>query len=83
MTVSENGEIGRLVKFYPSSNEVILWAVTKATGNVYMTSLGNQVAPAEAYFCPTSRERSLKPCILRALAYVKQKWPNAKSCTTH
>ena len=91
MPVSEFGEIGVLVKPDEPNKLVIHWRVRKtgiATGKnelydwkqgdlVYKTSLGWQagVKDRSDYFEPTPRERTLSPCINRALDYAVKKWP--------
>ncbi len=82
MPVNEYGEIGRLVKYYPKSDQVVMWAVQRIIGNQYLTSMGWIEGLLEEYFTPVGRERSLRPCILRAIKYVKRKYPG-KGCGTH
>ena len=92
MPVSEYGEIGCLIQHDPEGNMVIEWRIRKietATHDsplygwkkgdtVYLTSLGWMTAPDEAVFMPKERERSLKPCTLRAIDYAKNKYPNVR-----
>lgn len=86
MPVSEYGEIGRLVKFYPDRDYVIIWAVRGVKDvdgkPAYLTSMGWIRGLPEAYFSPTARERSLRPCIQRAIKYIEGKYPG-KSASTH
>lgn len=95
MPVSEYGEIGVLVKDDPDSDIVIHWMVktvlTNPTDNIYgkkgdtiyKTSLGWIIGLPDKsdYFTPTERERSLKPCISRALNYGMAKWPRKRNET--
>jgi hypothetical protein len=83
MPVSEFGEIGRLVKYYSESNEVIIWAVTEFKDGVCKTSSGFIRAKPAEYFAPTAHERSLSPCTRRAYDYVKRTYPNAKCSGVH
>lgn len=73
--VSEYGEIGRLVKLHSEGDLVILWAVYEVKDNMYRTSRGWVRGEPEEYFAPRPRERSLRPAILRAVAYAKQRHP--------
>ncbi len=50
----------------------------KAGDKVYKTSQGYVTAPDELVFMPKERERSLKPCIMRALKYAQGKWPGVR-----
>lgn len=97
MPVSEYGEIGRLVKFYPDSNDLVCWAVKAVRKDIdelfglptdgapcYFTSMGWMVGEKDGsdYFAPTDKERSLRPCILRATKHAETKYPGI-SMTTH
>ena len=82
MPVSEYGEIGRLVHYYPESGDLVLWAVSEVEGNRYWTSCGWVRGKPEEYFAPIGKERSLRPCILRASKYIEAKYPG-KSYGTH
>ena len=89
MSVSEYGEIGVLVKDDPDSDIVIHWMVRKVVvnpsdniwgmkgDNIYKTSMGWIVGLPDKtdYFAPTERERSLRPCILRAIKYAEEHYP--------
>lgn len=97
MPVSECGEIGRLVQLPKDSTMVILWAVHQVTrklintmgkvidtgGPFYRTSRGwiKGKEDGSDYFAPTPRERSLKPCILRAIKYAQENWPDLPAQT--
>ncbi|GAH03186.1 unnamed protein product, partial [marine sediment metagenome] len=50
---------------------------------IYSTSMGWQAGAINGsdYFEPTKRERSLKPCILRALEYAQSKYPGWRNET--
>jgi hypothetical protein len=90
MPVIEYGEMGVLVKPYPDDKMVIHWRVTKKAiaaadiplemikkdDPIYYTSMGwigGKVDKSD-YFEPTERERSLRPCILRAYDYALKNW---------
>lgn len=95
MPVSEYGEIGVLVKHYGVSDGVIHWRVRNTRVNtlnnnigkkgdpLYFTSMGWIVGLPDRsdYFAPTERERSLRPCILRAIKYAEIKFPGKKGGT--
>lgn len=85
MAVSEYGEVGRLVQLHPAGDMVVLWTVYEVKeieGRLaYRTSRGWVRGNSEAYFPSRSRERSLKPCILRAIGYAKKSWPNLPTQT--
>jgi len=95
MPVSEYGEIGVLVKYYPDGNEVVHWRVRKvsmitqdnylgkADDPTYLTSMGWIVGSRDKsdYFAPTARERSLRPCIMRADKYAMEKYPGMRGGT--
>jgi len=97
MPVSDFGEIGVLVKPDAPNNLVIHWHVTRKTvalvdnrlygwengDPIYHTSMGWQAGAKDNsdYFGPTERERSLKPCINRALDYAIKKWPGWRNET--
>lgn len=85
MPVSECGEIGRLVQLHPAGDMVVLWAVyevKEAEGRpAYRTSRGWVRGNSEAYFSPRPRERSLRPCILRAVEYAQKNWPSLPAQT--
>lgn len=97
MTVSEYGEIGRLVQLPKDGTMVILWAVHEVKdelvnrageviatdGSFYRTSRGwiRGKKDRSDYFAPTPRERSLRPCILRAIKYAQENWPNLPAQT--
>lgn len=95
MPVSEYGEIGVLVKDDPDSDMVIHWRVRKVAintsdniwgkkgDNIYYTSLGWVVGLPDKsdYFAPTERERSLRPCILRAIKYSNEHYPGKRGGT--
>jgi len=93
MPVSEFGEIGVLVKSDEPNKMVVHWRVTrkavakednefygwKEGDPMYNTSMGWQ--SGVNYFEPTQRERSLRPCINRALDYTMKKWPGWRNET--
>lgn len=97
MPVSQHGEIGVLVKPDEPNRLVIHWRVTKKGkanrdmeswgfikgGLVYYTSMGwvAGLPDGSDYFESTKRERSLKPCIDRALDYAQKKWPGWRNET--
>lgn len=62
----------RRIAVAKTDNNIKGW---KAGDGVYLTSRGYMTAPDELVFMPADRERSLRPCILRALKYAKAKWP--------
>lgn len=90
MPVSEFGEIGVLVKPDEPNKLVIHWRVTgkgiakkdnefygwKKGDPVYSTSMGRVAGSQDGsdYFEPSEREKSLRPCVLRALDYAENKW---------
>lgn len=86
MNVDEHGEIGRLVQPSSSLDMVILWAVyeVRPTGDgiAYRTSGGWIMGRPEQYFSCSPRERSLRPCILRAMKYAEEMYPG-KEMQTH
>ncbi len=97
MPVSEFGEIGVLVVPDEANNLVIHWRATgkniakddnefynwKRGDSVYKTSMGwtAGVKDGSNYFEPTPKERSLQPCIKRALDYAIKKWPGWRNET--
>ena len=97
MPVSEFGEIGVLVKPDKSNRLVIHWRVKrrrtavddnefygwKSGDPIYNTSMEWLAGARDGsdYFEPTQRERSLRPCILRALEYAQRIYPGWRNET--
>ncbi len=97
MPVTEYGEIGRLVQLPKDSTMVILWAVhgtrdkllnqagvvIATDGPFYRTSRGwiRGKKDRSDYFGPRPRERSLRPCCLRAIEYARKNWPDLPAQT--
>lgn len=95
--VTEYGEIGRLVQLPSPGTLVVLWAVHEvrhklvnavgeiinADGPFYRTSRGwiRGKKDGSDYFAPRPRERSLRPCILRAVKYAQENWPDLPAQT--
>lgn len=65
-----------------SNSDNALYSFKKGD-HIYHTSMGWQVGAKDNsdYFIPTPRERSLKPCIIRALNYAEKKWPDWRNET--
>jgi len=97
MPISEFGETGRLVRLTEDGTMVVLWAVygvenklanqagevIATDGPFYKTSRGWMRGKKDesVYFAPKPRERSLKPCCLRAVEYARKNWPNLPAQT--
>lgn len=97
MPVTEYGEIGVLIQPDEPNNMVIHWRVRRRGiakednelyswligDRVYKTSMGWTKGAHDGtdYFEPTERERSLRPCILRALEYAQRTWPGWRNET--
>jgi len=50
----------------------------KAGDKIYWTSCGWVHVPDEAVFMPLPRERSLRPCLIRAVKYAQTKYPSCR-----
>lgn len=82
MPITEHGEIGRLVQYKPELEMVVLWAVYEVHGLNFRTSRGwIKETNLDAYFAPRPWERSLRPCIQRAIDYAKKNWPGVPAQT--
>ena len=97
MSVNEYGETAALIKPSEDNSIVIMWMVRgnprinpidniygKKGDRMYKTSCDWIVGLSDKsdYFEPAPRERSLRPCILRAMKYVEEKFPG-KRVETH
>jgi len=65
----------RKVGVAKADSEIEGW---KAGDRIYWTSRGWIHVPDEAVFMPMPRERSLRPCSIRALKYAQTKYPGCK-----